>query len=345
MSGNAPGEAVERLTRLAEDHFGAPVTETAPLPGDASDRTYIRLRHPGGGAPSSVGMILGAPFTGRELPFINVQTHFSEIGIPVPGIYAADSTAGVLLLEDGGNRSLETVWNIEKWKGAQPFYEKSIDLLAALQNAPREEKGRLALSYGFDAALFTRELNMTRRYAFAALCGMSAPEADFDAPFANLAKELCALPYALTHRDYHSRNLLAGDAGGLLVLDFQDARLGPLTYDLAALAYDSYVPLPEEGRASLIEKFWEAAGRSHFKDRPAFDRALTLTALQRNLKAIGTFAHQKTERGNPRYIRYISPAAGHVRRHLDALPGLSDFAARLEPYLDALGTLEKEKVH
>ncbi|MFP6889425.1 MAG: phosphotransferase [Nitrospinota bacterium] len=341
MTDRLPSEAAACLNRLAEDRFGVPAAEISPLAGDASDRTYVRLYHPGGGTPSSVGMILAAPFGDGELPFVNVQAHFSAIGVTVPEIYAADPRAGVLLLEDGGSRSLEDVWSAGGWEAARAYYEESIGIIASLQASPRSREGAIALDYGFDAALFVRELHMTRRYAFEELLGMSAPEADFATPFAALAEELCAMPYALTHRDFHSRNLMTGgpgkDSGRLLVLDFQDARMGPLTYDLASLVYDSYVSLPEENRRALIEKYWQDSdARNRFANRTAFRRALALTALQRNLKAIGTFAYQKTGRGNPRYIRHIPSAAAHARRHLAALSGLENFAARLEPYICAM---------
>lgn len=342
---------VERLIKLAEGLLAAPVAETSPIAGDASGRTYIRLRHPEGEPPTSVGMILPEPFEEDALPFINVQAHFRAVGLPVPEILATDPRAGVLLLEDGGEQTLEDLWQAGGWDAAQPYYEESINVLINLQNSPADKEGCMALGYVFDTGLFERELHMTRRCALEALCGIAAPEADFDEPFSALARALCDLPYVLTHRDYHSRNIMAGgpeiNPGRLLILDFQDARLGPATYDLASLVYDSYVPLPEAARATLIENFWEGSHvRNLFPDRPAFDRALSLTALQRNLKAIGTFAYQKTERGNPRYLRYISLTAEHTRRHLAALAGLDGFAAQLESYICALENAEeKETVH
>ncbi len=299
---------------------------------------------------SSIGMILASPFDEKELPFINVQAHFRAIGLPVPEIYAADPESGLLLLEDGGDRTLETVWNAGGWEAARPFYEEAIRLLAALRRAPveNEEPKRLALGHGFDEALFIRELHMTRRCAFEGLCGLPALEVDFELPFTALAEALCELPYTLTHRDYHSRNLMAREkySTGLLVLDFQDARLGPAVYDIASLVFDSYVPLPEEGRRALVAQFRAESGAEELFPAPeAFDSALCLTGLQRNLKAIGTFACQKTERGNPRYLRHIPLAATHVRRHLAALPEWSEFAALIEPYIRTLEETKKETVH
>lgn len=350
MTNRCPNEATACLTFLAEARFGAPTLKVSPLAGDASDRTYVRLYHPGGSAPSSIGMILSAPFTKAELPFVNVQTHFNAIGIPVPEIYAINPQAGVLLLEDGGSYTLEDAWNSRGWETTRAYYEKSIELITRLQTSPHDRENAIALGHGFDSALFERELQMTRHYAFEELLGMSAPEGDFAASFAALAEELCAIPYALTHRDFHSRNLMVNDVGNssmqVLVLDFQDARMGPLTYDLASLIYDSYVPLPGGSQRVLIEKYWQNSyAQNCFSDWTAFRRALSLTGLQRNLKAIGTFARQKMEQGNSRYIQHIPLAAAHARRHLAFLSGLENFAARLELYICAMEKIYKAAKH
>ena len=153
--------------------------------------------------------------------------------------------------------------------------------------------------------------------------------------FAALAEALCRQPFRLTHRDYHSRNLMAPEGGGICVLDFQDARLGPALYDLASLVFDSYVALPESGRLLLAERFRQGAG-SLYSDPEAFLADLALAGLQRNLKAIGTFAFQKVERNTSRYLRHIPPTVAHIRRHLGLLPDWTELAAGLGPHLDAL---------
>ncbi len=328
--------ALLRLQRLAEHRFRAPVTRAEPLQGDASDRAYARLHHPGAEPPTSIGMIMPGPFSPEALPFLSVRAHLAAVGLPVPALHAADPEGGLLLLEDGGGRSLEDLWRAEGWKAAKPYYLKAIDLLAPLQRAPD------ALGRAFDAALFARELHQTRRLAFEGLLGMEAPEEAFAPAFEALARELCRLPFRLTHRDYHSRNLLAGAEGRLLLLDFQDARMGPATYDLASLVFDSYAALPEDARELLIGRFWEGAGAaSGFGSREDFRRALAVTGLQRNLKAIGTFAFQRIERGTPRYLPHVPPTARSARLNLARLPERAALAAQLEPYLDALEALEE----
>ena len=301
-------------------------------------------------------MILSAPFAEDELPFLNVRAHFEEIGIPVPAVLGMDSAAGALLLEDAGERTLEEVWEAGGWEAASPLYLKAVDLLAVLQRGPEAAdpaSPRMALRRAFDPETFARELHHTRRYAFEALLGARAPKAEFAAPFAALAEALCRQPFHLTHRDYHSRNLMApagcippGEGmaparGGICVLDFQDARLGPALYDLASLLFDSYVALLESGRSLLAERFRQGAG-TLYPDPEAFRADLALAGLQRNLKAIGTFAFQKVERNTSRYLRHIPPTVVHIRRHLGLLPDWTELAAGLGPHLDALEAVNKE---
>ncbi|MEE9275312.1 MAG: phosphotransferase [bacterium] len=332
------------LRRLARERFGVAVREEIPLAGDASDRRYLRLRHPEASPPSSVGMILSAPFAEDELPFLNVRAHFEGIGIPVPAVLGMDPAAGALLLEDAGERTLEEVWEAGGWEAASPLYLKAVDLLAVLQRGPEAAdpaSPHMALRRAFDPGTFARELHHTRRYAFEALLGARAPEAEFTAPFAALAEALCRQPFRLTHRDYHSRNLMAPEGGGISVLDFQDARLGPAVYDLASLVFDSYAALPESGRSLLAERFRQGAG-ALYPDPEVFRADLALAGLQRNLKAIGTFAFQKVERNTSRYLRHIPPTVAHIRRHLALLPDWAELAAGLGPHLDALEAVNEE---
>jgi hypothetical protein len=329
------------LRKLVRARFGVEVTDLIPLADDASDRRYARLHHPDAAPPTSVGMILAAPFADGELPFLNVRNHFEIIGAPVPHLYEADPACGVLLLEDAGEVSLEALWEREGREGARPYYLEAVDLLASIQagaESPDPASPHLALRYAFDEAVFVRELHHTQKYAFGELLEMAAGKSDFDESFGALARAVCSQPFRLTHRDYHSRNLMVRGGGNLTVLDFQDARLGPAAYDLASLVFDSYVSLPDSLREELITRFIDRTGIAAVADAETFRTRLSWTALQRNLKAIGTFAHQKTAHGTSRYLRHIPPALAHIQCHLAALPGTEDLADRLAPYLDALET-------
>lgn len=329
-------QAQARVKTLAQEHFGADVTSLTPLAGDASTRDYVRLTHAGGARPSSVGMIMPEPFTKETLPFIDVCAHLEEIGIRVPEIFGMDEAAGVILLEDCGDDSLEDVWRRGGWEEAGPRYDEAIDMMAAMQNAPNTPAdGRIALTRRFDAEFFTNELHHTRKYAFEKLLGMETDERAFDAAFRSLCGEICRIPFRLTHRDYHGRNLMVLD-DAVIVIDFQDARMGPATYDLASLVFDSYVDLGAGAREYLIDRYWETCGHRLFSAKEEYERALRGTAIQRNLKAIGTFAYQKAARGAERYLASIPHTVRMVQEHFEKRRDLGPLHASLEPFLDAL---------
>ena len=138
----------------------------------------------------------------------------------------------------------------------------------------------------------------------------------------------------LCHRDYHSRNLMLRD-GRLCIIDFQDARLGPNTYDLVSLLRDSYVDLPDQTVEELIAYFLALQG--HTRDDAEFRRRFDLMALQRNLKALGTFGYQTTARRNPVYIQYIPRTLQHARQNLHKYPRFDRLRGLLAAYVHELG--------
>jgi N-acetylmuramate 1-kinase len=142
----------------------------------------------------------------------------------------------------------------------------------------------------------------------------------------------------LCHRDYHSRNLMLHD-GSLYIIDFQDARMGPDTYDLVSLLRDSYVDLSPQHVDQLIAFFLALKGHASTDETPsapsaaAFRRRFDLMALQRNLKALGTFGYMTTSRNNTVYIQYIPRTMAYVRANLAKYPRFSRLQELLDPWL------------
>jgi hypothetical protein len=148
-----------------------------------------------------------------------------------------------------------------------------------------------------------------------------------------LVAELAAEPRVLCHRDYHSRNLMLRN-GRLFVIDFQDARMGPDTYDLVSLLRDSYVDIPESVADDLQAYFLALTGQAGAEVE--FRRRFDLMALQRNLKALGTFGYQTTARGNPVYIKYIPRTLRYVRMNLDRYSRFARLKELLGHYVEEL---------
>ena len=325
------------------------------LPGDASDRRYYRVRTAAGlpdyvvmeilsleSALKSEEVTLYHATTG-ELPFLNLQRFLAGLGLPVPRVHRYDPAARLMLLEDLGDTLLWDVAHPDPRAALVP-YERAVDLLAAMQaRAGEGAPGRaecVAFRQRFEPALLGWEFDHFLEYGIEKK-GTAIDPADAAAireVFAAIAREITAAPAVFTHRDYHSRNLLV-TGNGLAIIDFQDALLGPPTYDLASLLRDSYVALPEEMIDALIARYLGLARKEKIPgtgDAAAFRRLFDLTALQRNLKAAGRFDYIATVKGNPKFLPYIAPTLGYAARTLARYPELADLRTRLARYVPAL---------
>ena len=325
------------------------------LAGDASDRRYYRVRTADGlpnyvvmeilsleSALKSEEVTLYHSTTG-ELPFLNIQRFLAGLGLPVPQVHRYDPAARLMLLEDLGETLLGDAARGEP-RAALARYETAVDLLVAMQaRASGDATGRaqcVAFRQRFEPALLAWEFDHFLEYGIekkGAALGPADAAAIRD-KFAAIAGEIAAAPVVFTHRDYHSRNLLVMP-GTLGIIDFQDALLGPPTYDLASLLRDSYVALPEEMIDALVARYLSLARKEKIPgtgDAAAFRRLFDLTALQRNLKAAGRFDYIAAVKGNPRYLPAIPRTLGYVARTLARYPELADLRRRLARYVPAL---------
>jgi aminoglycoside/choline kinase family phosphotransferase len=278
----------------------------------------------------------------RELPFVNIARHLSEKGIPVPRVFFDASEQGFVLLEDVGNVTLERDLERASLRERRRRYESAVEILVRMQSEASTGSCRpcYALSYSFDAETFFRELCFFREHALEGLWGhvlSTDGRRELDEHFQRLCAEIAGYPKVFTHRDYHARNLMV-QADRMTLLDFQDARLGPITYDLASLLRDSYVCLALEEQEVLIGHYRELARRAGLDcpDPDEFQRAFLRTGLQRNMKAIGTFAYQAVVKGVDRYLPSIPYTVDSIRSALEKDAELAPFQQALQPYVEGL---------
>jgi hypothetical protein len=314
-------DARERIaTYLSRSRLSARSTRVVPLTGDASDRRYFRLLVPG--TPSIVLSLYSSPFECETLPFVNVGRLLQQMPVPVPAVLGHAEDIGILALEDLGDVTLQAHLGAATAAEHAALYREAVALIATLQRRGAELASPQYLPYGiaFDVEKLSWEMDFFIKHFIEAYRGVVfKPEEreELRREFSALVETLAAEPRVLCHRDYHSRNLMLHD-GRLVIIDFQDARMGPDTYDLVSLLRDSYVDLPEQTVDELLAYFialtGEPAGEAEFRRR--FD----IMALQRNIKALGTFGYQTTTRRNPVYIQYIPRTLRYVRNNLDALP-------------------------
>jgi aminoglycoside/choline kinase family phosphotransferase len=239
--------------------------------------------------------------------------------VPVPRILGHADDLGVLALEDLGDVTLQAHLGAAPEGRHTALYVQAVTFIDVIQRRGRELEDPKYIPYGiaFDVEKLTWELNFFLKHYLEAYRGAAVPPADREAltrEFARLAEELAAEPRVLCHRDYHSRNLMWRD-DRLRIIDFQDARMGPDTYDLASLLRDSYVDLPPAVLDELLAYFLTLQGRTGERDR--FRHRFDQVALQRTLKALGTFGYQTTARQNPVYIQYMPRTLRYVRDTLE----------------------------
>jgi aminoglycoside/choline kinase family phosphotransferase len=309
--------------------------KVVPLAGDASDRRYVRilLRH----QPSQVLAIHPGPVDFATLPFVNVAELLSAMPVPVPRILAHSNSLGIMALEDLGDVTLQAHLGVATQGEHAALYREAVTLIATLQQRGAELASPHFVPYGiaFDVEKLTWELQFFARHFLEAYRGASysdARQTALTAEFEAIAAELAAEPRVLCHRDYHSRNLML-HGGVLHVIDFQDARMGPDTYDLVSLLRDAYVDLDDQRVDELIAFF--LALRS-INGAAEFRRRFDLMALQRNLKALGTFGYQATTRGNTVYIQYIPRTLSHVRANLERWPRFTRLRELLSEHVEEL---------
>ena len=286
-----------------------------PLTPDASDRRYFRILFPD--SPSIVLSLYSAPFDVTTLPFVNVATLLARMPVPIPAVLGHADDLGVLALQDLGDVTLQAHLGAATPAQHAALYRQAVALIATVQRRGQDLESPEFLPYGisFDVEKLTWELDFFTKHFLEAYRGVTLADeqrAALREEFAHVVQELASEPRVLCHRDYHSRNLMLHEEQ-LYLIDFQDARMGPDTYDLVSLLRDSYVDLTDQTVDELIAYFLALKGRPDDAD---FRRRFDVMALQRNLKALGTFGYQTTARRNPVYIQYIPRTLRYVRRNL-----------------------------
>ncbi|RDV37878.1 aminoglycoside phosphotransferase [Bradymonadaceae bacterium TMQ3] len=361
----------QRLRQTLADFFDPQVAEHARLDnlgGHASLRIYWRVNLPDDrfearayprGELTQMAMVLpeGVDVMGSdeggssadapptELPFVDVQRYLTNIGLPVPAIDHVDMARGVLLLEDLGDEMFEhAVLAASSADEVEALYREAIELLVDLQvrvEAERAEPRYETVAFGraFDAELLRWELDHYREWG---LDNHYGPEAAgehreaLNALFDRLTAELTELPTTLVLRDYQSRNIMRKKDTWILI-DFQDALIGPVIYDLVALLRDSYIALDADQVARLLDHYIEVGqqrGLAWCEDAALIRRAFYLQTVQRKLKDAGRFIFIDKVKHNPSFLDYYEPSIGYVRqalRALDGYHGLDTLLAAVDP--------------
>jgi aminoglycoside/choline kinase family phosphotransferase len=335
---------------LAAFYGGVETAKVHKLKGDASTRAYYRLevepdRARAQGKPASlIVMQLPEPFgpgtaaDTQARAFLDVRSFLAARDLPVPELYATDFERGRIVLEDLTDLTFEARLRRDGPSWLPEAYYRAIDLLAELHQRtapPQPPASCIAYRRRFDFALLRSELDHFREWGLEAVEGPLSPSdrAELDGNFDRLTGALTSLPDGFVHRDYQSRNLMWPSDDKLVIIDFQDAFIGPAPYDLVALLCDSYVDLERRFQLDLLERYFERRGFDAAL-RDTYSRGFDLITVQRKLKDAGRFVFLERVRKNPDFLPFYAPSLRHVDRalaHLSDWRGLHELLQRLLP--------------
>jgi aminoglycoside/choline kinase family phosphotransferase len=302
------------------------VEAVEPASRDASFRRYFRAYFNG-----KSFIVMDAPPPRENVrPFIRVAALLRNVGVQAPEIIAADEKRGFLLLTDFGTRSYLDSLNAAS---ADRLYEDALDALARMQSGVDIATSGLP---PYDERLLGIELDLFRDWFLGQLFGLALDPADSEL-FDDLKQLLIASaleqPRVCVHRDYHSRNLMVTEPLNPGILDFQDAVIGPVTYDLVSLLRDCYISWPPYMvEVWMIDHYTRLCDAGVFDsvDLDLFRRWFDLMGMQRHLKAIGIFSRLKLRDGKPGYLRDIPRTMNYVIGICRRYPEFTGFLGFLE---------------
>jgi N-acetylmuramate 1-kinase len=296
-----------------------------PLTPDGSDRTYHRLRKNG---DARILMVYRGQNATSVEGFLEVHRLFEAAGLPVARLEAEAPEAGLFLLEDLGDVTLEAAVPELQPEEVEHLYEAAIGLVVriqAMRPPPGGERPR-CFELAFDQAKLEQEMDFFFRHMAGDFLGL-----DLESPAAAAARsELHALCRdlgssfpVLAHRDYHCRNLMVHE-GRLRLIDYQDARMGRRSYDLVSLLYDSYIDLPDVLRERMLALYEREAAAP---PPPQWRGELMPMAVQRSVKALGSFGYFLGKKGKAHFADSVARTLGLLAQNLPAagLPAVESF--------------------
>ena len=290
-----------------------------PASSDASFRRYFRVSQ-----AELTWIVMDAPPSQEDIaPFIKVSQFLNSQSLHVPNIIAQNSKMGLLLLSDLGTQPYLDMLNNHS---ADNLYRDAIDSLIKIQcsdptgiDLPR-----------YDSKLLQTELNLFPEWFLERHFELSPP-AFLQPLFDTLIDNALSQPQSVVHRDYHSRNLMVDAKHNPGIIDFQDAVIGPITYDLVSLLRDCYISWPEDKLEAWIHYYFSATQQHELLpncDITTFTRWFDLMGLQRHLKVLGIFCRLNYRDNKPNYIDDLPQTLRYVLqvcRRYDNLQPLADF--------------------
>lgn len=314
---------VEELKNWLKDDLKIQFFSFEPASSDASFRRYFRITKEN---QKSYIVMDAPPDKEDSRPFVALNIVFDSLGVNVPEIHNLDLDKGFILLEDfGSDHYLDNLSeeNMERLYG---------DALKSLVKAQSKMPLAPELIKDYSRDLLIREMELFREWLLLKHFDISISDYEneiIDNAFQFLADIALEQPKVLVHRDYHSRNLMVLEEDSPGVIDYQDAVIGPITYDLVSLLKDCYISWPAEKVLEILKSYFEHKElRKHLKE-VSFDKFIRwfeTMGIQRHLKASGIFARLNYRDGKEGYLKDIPRTLNYIAEVVNNYEELAMFA-------------------
>jgi aminoglycoside/choline kinase family phosphotransferase len=297
-----------------------------PASADASFRRYFRVF-----VEHKTLIAMDAPPPQENVAgFVAVSDVFRDAGVHVPEIIAGDYQTGFLLLSDFGH---QCYFDQLSAANADQLYADAFDALLQIQTGIVISANDLPV---YDASLLQQELDLFSQWFVEQLLGLALTTEQyqiFQRSCQTLVDSALAQPQVCVHRDFHSRNLMLLEASNPGVIDFQDAVIGPLTYDLVSLLRDCYVSWPalrvNGWRDQFYQRSLQAGVFTSAISQKQYQQWFDKMGIQRHLKAIGIFSRLKIRDGKSGYLKDIPTTINYVSTICEQDADLTEFSQLL----------------
>ncbi len=310
------------------------VNNISPFPGDASFRCYFRILTP----ERSYLLMDAPPALEDSQSFVAIDKAYRTAGIQTPQIFAENLTDGFLLLEDFGHVVLNDVLSEQN---AFEYYQHCYNILPAIQACQQIPHWNLPV---FVESLLQTELNNFVEWGiekFAEIQLTTYENQLLQNTFALLKDVSAEQPQVGVHRDFHSRNLMVLPDKSIGIIDFQDAVIGPLTYDLGSLLRDYYVKWPQELVYRCVYDYYNRLVEKNVCSRDQFEYWFDVQGMQRHLKVIFIFARKYLRDNSTAYLKDMLRALEYIHVVCQKHSVLKNFYHRI--FLN-LATCLKERI-
>jgi len=323
-----PEKRYQLLKRWAIETLDSSQIEINPINSDASFRNYYRVSDHSG---TTYVIMDSPPDKENNEQFIFISELLTKMEIPSTVVYAKDLSMGFFILSDLGpatllDRNMDTRIKTKREK----LYTEAINILLLIQKNGNNFVDQLPV---YDLELLETEMNLFLDWYCIKELGISAAqlnEFNLGKCFKYLSESALKQVQVFAHRDYHSRNIMISKRGELGIIDFQDAVLGPITYDLVSLLRDCYIELSENEIRHWLEVVYQRLINDNLIhiSYEKFEVDFDLMGCQRHLKAIGIFSRLKHRDGKPNYMKDVPRTLGYLKKiskKYDVLEPLNNF--------------------